>query len=63
MSLGNKENKKKKTIVPGDSYRAYKIVWKILSDGKWLMVSNKHGILEWWVMNDEWQKLSDQTTS
>ena len=29
-------------------------MWKILSDEKWVMVPNKHDILEWWLMESEW---------
>ena len=44
------------------------IVWKILSDGNWVMMPNECEKLsdewwvmnyEWWVMSDEWWKLSD----
>ena len=33
-------------------------MWKILSDGKWVIVPNKYSILsdEWWVMKIEWPK-------
>ena len=33
-------------------------MWKILSDGKWVMVPNKYSILsdKWWVMKIEWPK-------
>ena len=38
------------------------IVWKILSDGNWVMMPNECENLsnKWWVMSDEWWKLSDQ---
>ena len=35
-------------------------VWKILSDGKWVMVSNECGILKWWVISEEWWVMSDE---
>ena len=36
------------------------IVWKILSDDNWVMVPNGCSILKWWVMSDEWRKLSGE---
>ena len=41
------------------------IVWKILSDEKWLMVPNKYGILsdKLWVTEIEWWKILVQTGS
>ena len=38
------------------------IVWKILSDGNWVMMPKGYEKLsdEWWMMSDEWWKLSDQ---
>ena len=38
------------------------IVWKILSDGNWVMMPNGCENLsdELWVMSDEWWKLSDE---
>ena len=35
-------------------------VWKILSDGKWVMVPNEYGILKWWVISEEWWVMSDE---
>ena len=37
------------------------IVWKILSDGKWVMVPNRCEKLsnEWWMMSYEWWVMSD----
>ena len=56
-----KEKKKKKSL-----YRltgmGLQIVWKILSDGNWVIMPKGCEKLsdEWWVMSDEWWKLSDQ---
>ena len=33
-------------------------IWKILSNDKWVMVPKWVGYFKWWVMSDEWQKLS-----
>ena len=31
--------------------------FRVMTDGKWVMVPNKHGILKWWVMSDgNWVK-------
>ena len=63
MSLGI--GKKKKKSYTEWRYGTHQIVWKILSDGKWVMVPNRCEKLsdEWWVMEIEWQKLSDEKNS
>ena len=54
-----KEKKKSLYRVTG---MGLQIVWKILSDGNWVMMPKGCEKLsdEWWVMSDEWWKLSDQ---
>ena len=59
VSLGTEKGKKKKL------YRltgmGSQIVWKILSDGNWVMMPNGCEKLsdEWWVMSDKWRVTSD----
>ena len=61
MSLGTEKKKKKKL------YRLTgmgpQIVWKILSDGNWVMMSNGCEKLsdELWVIEIEWSKKWSQT--
>ena len=65
--LGTKKRKKKKKA-PWQAW-APQIVWKIVSDGNWVMKANECEKLsdkwwvisdELWVISDEWWKLSDQ---
>ena len=57
---GGKKKKREKSQLTLGQYVGPTNSWKILSDDKWVMVSNGCGILKWWVMSDEWQKLSDE---
>ena len=59
MSLGTEKEKKKLYRLTGMSSQ---IVWKILSDGNWVMMPNGCEKLsdEWWVMSYEWRVMSDK---
>ena len=50
---GGKKKREKSQLTLGQ-YVGPTNSWKILSDDKWVMVSNGCGILKWWVMSDEW---------
>ena len=59
MSLGtenkNKKTKKREKNLHWLTCMGPQIVWKILSDENWMMMSNGCEKLsdEWWMMNDE----------